>query len=211
MISAKTIQMQEERQKSMIPENEEIWLTTDKIIVCQPCLAHMESEDIPKELKLSKKGNFGYIKKKQGQFTITAVKKTHIRHPLHVWCVTKQEKVKNSKAKIEAANVRSGEKVIRNALFCFKRGLGAADFVALNEKDVGSDIQNTATKNDSKAEYFKLRNTIFELVSEKTRIFFKNDIKFITVTLHKVTVQRTSYTVFLTFFFFEGKTKNLDL
>ena len=83
--------------------------------------------------------------------------------------------------------------------------MGAEDFLGLNEKDLGSDIPNTATKNDSKAEYFKLRNVIFEHVSERTKTFFKEEVKHITVTLDKVTVQRTSYTVILTFFFYKGK------
>ena len=43
------------------------------------------------------------------------------------------------------------------------------------------------------------------IVSDKTKTFFKNHVNYITVTLDKVTVQRTSYTVILTFFFHEGK------
>ena len=42
-------------------------------------------------------------------------------------------------------------------------------------------------------------------MSEKTKSFFKNHVNHITVTLDKVTVQRTSYTVILTFFFCQGK------
>ena len=160
----------------------------------------------PLQLEVVKKhGNFGCIQKNQKQFHINSAKNAHCNTPLHVWCVSKEEQVRKNKATSDHANSRAGEKLIRNALYCFKRGLGSADFVGLNEKDLGSDIINTATKNDSKAEFFKLRNIIFELVSEKTRMFFKNNIKFISVTLDKVTVQRTSYTVMLTFFFFRGK------
>ena len=42
-------------------------------------------------------------------------------------------------------------------------------------------------------------------MSEKTKTFFKEHVKHITVTLDKVSVQRTSYTVILTFFFHKGK------
>ena len=42
-------------------------------------------------------------------------------------------------------------------------------------------------------------------MSEKTKTFFKEHVKHITVTLDKVTVQRNSYSVILTFFFHKGK------
>ena len=42
-------------------------------------------------------------------------------------------------------------------------------------------------------------------MSERTKAFFKESVKHITVTLDKVTVQRISYTVILTFFFHEGR------
>ena len=207
MICAKTIQMQElqDKEKKILENCNELWLNTGNMIVCQPCLTYSESTDLPTQLQKNRKGTLGYIKKNQAQFHINSAKSAHLKNPIHVWCVLKDEKVKKSRAESDHVNAKAGEKVIRNALFCFKRGLGSEDFVALNEKDLGSDIKNTATKNDSRAEFFKLRNTVFELLSEKTRQFFKDKIKFITVTLDKVTVQRTSYTVILTFFFFEGK------
>ena len=43
-------------------------------------------------------------------------------------------------------NIRAGEKIVLNALYCLKRGSGAEDFLGLNEKDLVSDIKNTATK-----------------------------------------------------------------
>ena len=42
-------------------------------------------------------------------------------------------------------------------------------------------------------------------MSERTKAFFKESVKHITVTLDKVTVQRISYTVILTFFFHQGR------
>ena len=60
-------------------------------------------------------------------------------------------------------------------------------------------------KNDSSSSFFRIRNITFDLYSERQKIFFKNEVKYICVTLDKVTVQRTSYTVILTYFFAEGK------
>ena len=145
------------------------------------------------------------IKKNQEKKALNQQKKRHSEKPLHTWCVKKEQDEAKCKSENQDKNYRAGEKVVRNALYCLKRGLGAEDFLGLNEKDLGSDIPNTATKNDSKAQYFNLRNIVFELVSDKTKTFFKNHVNYITVTLDKVTVQRTSYTVILTFFFHQGK------
>jgi hypothetical protein len=102
------------------------------------------------------------------------------------------------------ASDKAGTMVVRNALLCLKKGWSSEDFVSLNEKDdLIEDIQS-ATKNDSAAEFFHLRNVIFEKVSDKVKNLMKT-IKFLTVTLDKVTVQRTSFTVILTYFFHGGK------
>ena len=56
---------------------------------------------------------------------------------------------------------------------------------------------------------FKYRNILFDLVSEDIKEWFrrrgKGEVEEISVTLDKVTVQRVSYTVLLTYFFCEGK------
>ena len=112
----------------------------------------------------------------------------------------KEQQDLKSKTQAQDLNMRAGEKVVRIALYCFKRGLGAQDFLALNDKDLGSDITNTATKNDSKAEFFKLTNVVFDLVSEE---FFKENVNHITVTLDKVRYCPVHIytTVILTFFY----------
>ena len=104
----------------------------------------------------------------------------------------------------------AAKKIIRNALFCFKRSLGSEDFQALNakdylsEKDLGSDVYNIATKNDARSEFFRLRNVTFDVLTEKTKQYFSH-VKDIAVTLDKVTVQRTSFTVICTYFFNNGR------
>ena len=73
------------------------------------------------------------------------------------------------------------------------------------EKDFGSEFYNIATKDDSKNEFFRLKNIIFDSVTEKNKLFFKENVQNISVTLDKVTVKRRSYTVIMTYFFFDGK------
>ena len=203
-ISAKMLQMTEGRSADTDSQNDDImWIDLGNMIACRACFNHSQDENAPAKLKAT--GNFGMFKRDQAKYQLNWQKKKHCELPLHEWCMKKEREEKKGKAENQDNNNRAGEKVIRNALYCLKRGLGAEDFLGLNEKDLGSDIPNTATKNDSKAQYFKLRNIIFELVSDRTKIFFKNHVNHITVTLDKVTVQRTSYTVILTFFFHQGK------
>ena len=204
LISAKTIQLTKQSEsKEESCEDNISWIDVGNMTACRVCFNYSKTEDVPNNLKAS--GNFGLIKKGQRNFNMTRLKKEHCQKPLHHWCLKKEQQDLKSKTVAEDLNMRAGEKVVRNALHCFKRGLGAEDFLALNDKDLGSDITNTATKNDSKAEFFKLRNVVFDLVSERTRQFFKENVNHITVTLDKVTVQRISYTVILTFFFYQGR------
>ena len=126
----------------------------------------------------------------------------HCNYALHMWCVEKFKNESLKQADEKEKNRLAGKKVVRNALFCFLRSYGAEDFLALNEKD--SDLPDIATKNDSRNMFFKLRNVVFDILSEKTIDFF-NDIKYISVSLDKVTVKRTSFTVITTYYFHEGK------
>ena len=62
-----------------------------------------------------------------------------------------------------------------------------------------------AVKNNSRAIFFDIRDSTFEVVSGKMRKFFGDNIKSIAVTLDKVTVHHTSYTLIMTYFFWRGK------
>ena len=61
--------------------------------------------------------------------------------------------------------------------------LNMKDFLA--EEDFGSELFNIATQNNSKAEFFRLRNVIFDVVTKQTHKFFEENIKDIAVTLDK--------------------------
>ena len=88
-------------------------------------------------------------------------------------------------------------------MLCFSKGWSSEDFLSLNNKDNLTNGLETATKNDSRAEFFGIRTSAFEIVTQKVKDMFKS-IKCLTVTLDKVTVNRTSYTVIMTYFFWNG-------
>ena len=58
---------------------------------------------------------------------------------------------------------------VRNTLFCLKRGLSTADFVALNFKDSLQIDFRVPTKNNSKFEFFQQRPIIYEFCSENLK------------------------------------------
>ena len=58
------------------------------------------------------------------------------------------------------------------------------DFLA--EEEFGSELFNIATQNNSKAEFFRHRHVIFDVVTKQTHKFFEENIKDIAVTLDKV-------------------------
>ena len=60
------------------------------------------------------------------------------------------------------------------------------------------------TKNDSKKTFFDLREIVYEEVDKRVKKMFR-DIKYITVTLDKVTVGHVSYMVILSYFFQDGQ------
>ena len=65
----------------------------------------------------------------------------------------------------------------------------------MNAKDYTCYLENPATKNDSEKEFYKLRDVIFDALSEKTIRFFQENVKQISVTLDKVTGKSLSEAV----------------
>jgi hypothetical protein len=186
----------EKSQKKMeLDESKEFWIEDEHFWICNACFFHSKSKSVPEPLLAGKKGTFGYVSKKQKPSHIKTSKKEHCEKKLHEWCVDEFEKQEEKEIEDRIRNEIVGKKIIRNALLCFKRSLGSEDFLALNEKDflaekdIGNKIFNIATKNDSRAQYFKTRGEVFELLSKKTKQFFEK-IEDIAVTLDKVTVQR---------------------
>ena len=149
------------------------------------------SKSVPAKLRKGRRGNFGYVGKTGKTSKIIANKNIHLQKPLHKWCVRKYQKEIENKTAIDRRNELAGKKIIRNALFCFMQSLGSAAFVALNMKDFlsekgfGSDQYHYATKNDYKSEFFRLRNVVFEVFTDKMQKFFAKNVNDIAVTLDK--------------------------
>ena len=100
---------------------------------------------------------------------------------------------------------------IRSVIKNIKRGGSAEDFqVDLDIFHLESEQQPfvVPTKNNSSDAYFKIRDIVFEVLTEDTKKWFsetgRGQIEEISVTLDKVTIQRTSYTALLTYFFNNG-------
>ena len=169
--------------------NDKFWQEHDDYYICTPCAIHHKRIDVPDDMKPSIKANFGIIKKSENKkkFHVKLSKRDHNKLGLHGWCVLQYENQKKEKNSYEQSNVEAGKKVIKNALYCLQNSLSARNFVGLNAKDYTCYLENPATKNDSEKEFYKLRDIIFEALSEKTIRFFQENVKQISVTLDKVT------------------------
>ena len=132
-------------------------------------------------------------------------KKRHDKSELHIWCYNKAEKIKILKESQQNKNAKVSVNVVRNMLFCLQRGGSSEMFLALVDKDNLTDGVDVPTKNDSAKTFFDLRKVIFDEHSKRIKKFFQDNVKHITVTLDKVTVESTSYMVILSYFFFDGE------
>ena len=178
------------------------WLSTETHFICKSCSKFAKSDEVPQKMKHFYRGDFGFVEKgdpKHHNFC----KKRHESTELHLWCLEQQAKSDIQSADAEDKSRKAGMLVIRNALFCFKKGLSSRDFVALNDKDNMTEL-TTATKNDSKIQFYDIRNLADEKLSHQIKMIFK-DVKAFSVTLDKVTVGRISYTVVLSYFFYDGR------
>ena len=192
-IATKVVQLMklnEKKEEKLVYDD--CWNYHDNFLICNPCFLYAKVPYVPAHLKGSNRGAYGYIKKENQ--TASSMKRSKISHckiELHTWCSKQLKDETTNKTKTEEANKIAGQKIVANILLCFQRSWGAQDFLALNAKD------KVATKNDSRQMFFRLRNVIFEIASDKTREYFKS-IKYISVTLDKVTGKSLSEAFILT-------------
>jgi hypothetical protein len=187
---------------------DDMWVKGDENYYCRCCLEHSISPVVPQKFWKFRKVSFGFVgvpkADKHSKWNLKRSIESHESNELHAWCKRKYEinaeKAKSDKMRSEQA----GRLVVRNALFCFKQGSGAETFVALNDKDSMIESIPTATKNDSRREYFHLRDVVFEEVYSKVQAMME-EVDAIATTEDKVTVQRNSYLALLTYFFYNGK------
>ena len=192
VVAKKVVKFLEDQKNKKEEKFQDFWKEYDDYYVCTPCTLYYKSQDVPADYISSRKKGFGIIhketkdSKQQKSWHVTRSKNYHCEIPLHDWCVEKYLQEKDEKQDHDKANKLAGELVISNAILCLQRSFGAEDFVAMNAKDnfCNKNIKYVATKNDSRAEFFKLRNVIFDIVSDKTKKFFE-DIRDISVTLDK--------------------------
>ena len=109
----------------------------------------------------------------------------------------KSEQLEKEKLIEDIKNKQASENTVRNVIFALKNGGGSGLFLSLMDKD-------NLTKNDSKKTFFDLREIVYEEVDKRIKKLFR-EIKYITVTLDKVTVGHVSYMVILTYFFHDGQ------
>ena len=121
--------------------------------------------------------------------------------------------MKESKNNQETANkeARITVSVTKNVIKGLKHGQSSVDFIADNNLfhlDAAGKNQNVATKNNSRAAFFLIRDIVYEVLGDRQKAWFAvgggGDIKDIAVTLDKVTVERVSYTCLLTYYFYGG-------
>ena len=177
------------------------WMTTATHLICQPCLRYGKSANVPTKLKQHEQ--FGFIVKSNDSRD-KFVCSRHEQSELHTWCLEEQKRIESLNKETEMKSRQAGMLIVRNALLCLKRGLSAKDFMSLNNKDNLTEGITTATKNDSKTQFFDIRNVAFEKLTNITKDIFAN-IEWFTLTLDKVTVGRLSYTVIMTYFFVDGR------
>ena len=159
--------------------SQEFWIEDELFWICNPCFFH--SKHAPAPLLVGKKGSFGYVGKAGKASDVTTSKTRHCETNLHRHCIQEYKEQVEKKTLTDNRNEIAGKKIIRNAIFCLKRGLGSQDFLLLNlkdflaEKDLGSKSYNVANKNDSKAQFFRLRTVIFDSLTAKTIKFFSKN------------------------------------
>lgn len=216
-VGQKLVEILEEKQRLKKEKEDaevqigENWLTGDVMMVCRPCSIFNKSPEVPAQFRTGSRGGSGTIQrndrngKERQKKEISQKCSRHEGTNLHIWCTMKEKKESESKATFDMRNEEAGMTMTRAAIKTFKRGGSSVDFQA--DLDLLSLTPGVvyAVKNNSRAAFFDIRDSVFEVVTEKMQTFFKEKVDNIAVTLDKVTVFHTSYTVIVTYFFWDGR------
>ena len=201
-IAIKLKKLQEKERDSETTES--YWIRGEDFVSCSYCIKYSGIDQVPAALRKFKKGNFGRILLNNEQFHIKRSQKVHESNDLHKWCMMKGKILEEEAFKEDKKNEKAAENTVRNVLFALMNGGGSELFVGLMDKDNLTDGIDAPTKNDSKKTFFDLRDIISEEVNKRVKAMFK-EVRYITVTLDKVTVGHVSYMVILTYFFHKGR------
>ena len=185
------------------------WIEDENYMTCAQCLRNSHDPAVPKNLRKYKKNNFGILKKQRCNKTNVTNMKTHSESPLHIWCASVDSAKQFDKVKEETRNDRACDMIITNAIHTLKDPTGSSqDFVRLNNKDSLNPELQFGEKNDGAEMFFLLRNLVFEKLSDKIKQMVQ-EVETLGVTLDKVTLGGQSYTVIVTYFFFNGEIKTV--
>jgi hypothetical protein len=196
--------------KSKETEKKEInptWIAGDLYFHCRPCEKYKDSLKVPFSLQKFRRGDFSLVMRNQSKSHMRQAMTRHESNDLHIYCVVQEKEDEKGRQDVEALEKHCGEQVIRNVLHCIKHGQSAEDLVALNNLNHLNSKNPAAVKNNSRQIFFVVREECFELLSEMTKDFFGPDggVDNICVSLDKVTSNHASYTVLVTYFFFNGR------
>ena len=216
----KTVELMNKEKQRITAENTKIndtWVVGDNMLTCRFCAKFSDGNYVPSHLTKLKKGKFGVVDKinpkgeKVPKWRIVESVQRHETNALHIFCSLREDKYEKENREFNKDDEAAGRVTIRSVIKNIKRGGSAEDFQAdLDIFHLESEQQPfvVPTKNNSSDAYFKIRDIVFEVLTEDTKKWFsetgRGQIEEISVTLDKVTIQRTSYTALLTYFFNNG-------
>ena len=200
---AKALKMEETKEGEEVKEME-FWVAGDEHWICRPCVRYSQDTTVPKKLENSRRGIQGVIRRKQKSWHIRQAKLQHEANSLHVWCLAKETNDANTKQNHDDRNRLVGEQTIRNLILCYKRSWSSEDFMALNDLQHLTPGMEVAVKNCSSTSFFRVRDIVMEVLTEKFQKLFQIEIENFCITLDKVTIFNTSFTILCTYYFMDG-------
>ena len=203
---AKKLAIEEEKLKLAKQPIGETWIAGDLFYHCRPCAKYSRSLLVPHNLHRSRRGDFGFVVKSQIKSKMKHAMNWHENNDLHVWCAVREKMEEREQREKKELELQCGEQVICNVIHCLKHGQSSEDFVSLNNLNHLTPGLQAAVENNSIAAFFDIRELVFEVLTEKTKLFFGPGgcVDNIGVTLDKVTVFHISYTAMCTYYFYHG-------
>ena len=198
----------QKRREEKFAQKSEIFEQTELAFRCRACLKYRNSPDRPKNIRKFYKGDFGVIKKEGPDWRIDHFLDGHLSSPLHVWCLNHLKRIESSRAEEETKEKEASEAVVRNALFTMKNCRSSCDFTRLQSLSSQNPRLKpyTATKNDSRAIFFEIREMAYEKLRKIIFQIFE-DVLTINVSLDKITLDGRTFTALVTFFWHLGRLK----
>ena len=197
------VKNQEERDKEL-GEQMQAWKEEENRFKCIACENFSSSPDVPANLRKTKRGNYGFCNKtSQRNDHINESIRAHNALPLHKWCYRKWTEGKIRAKEKDDQETTAAMNLVRNCIYCLKKVTGSSHMLVELQSMNFSMKQLTATKNDSKAMYFMMRTIVERKLRERIKSIFKK-VRFISLSLDKITLDGECFTPIIVFFFNEG-------